>query len=195
VDTNGRGVERITEDSVIANGQAYKLDCLIYATGFEVGTEYARRAGYEIYGRGGQSMSEKWESGVRTLHGMLTRNFPNCFIISGTQSGFTANYPHMLNEQSKHIAYIIKEAQDRQALTVEPSAAAEEAWVETIKSLAMMRENFQRECTPGYYNNEGQPSPLAAQNGFYGAGPIAFVKVIEDWRAKGTLPGLELGGR
>jgi cyclohexanone monooxygenase len=55
-----------------------------------------------------------------------------------------------------------------------------------------MRQKFQEECTPGYYNNEGQPSPLAVRNGFYGKGPIAFVQLIEAWRAAGTLEGLEL---
>jgi cyclohexanone monooxygenase len=38
VDTQGRGVERITENAIVANGQTYEIDCLIYATGFEVGT-------------------------------------------------------------------------------------------------------------------------------------------------------------
>ena len=53
VDTNGQGVERITENGVVVDGQEYELDCLIYATGFEVGTDYARRMGFEIYGRDG----------------------------------------------------------------------------------------------------------------------------------------------
>src|SRR5581483_2147419 len=60
VDTQGKGVERITEKGVVANGREYEVDCLIYATGFEVGTSYTRRSGYELYGRGGQSLSEKW---------------------------------------------------------------------------------------------------------------------------------------
>ena len=39
VDTHGRGVEQITEDGVVVDGVEYELDCLIFATGFEVGTE------------------------------------------------------------------------------------------------------------------------------------------------------------
>jgi len=193
VDTQGRGVERITESAVVANGQAYEVDCLIYATGFEVGTSYTRRAGYEVHGRGGVTLTRKWADGVSTLHGMHSRGFPNCFIMSNTQSGFTANYPHMLNEQSKHAAYIIAEATARQAGTVEAAQAAEDAWVQTIVSSAILRQRFQEECTPGYYNNEGKPSALAARNGSYGGGPIAFVKILEDWRAQGDLAGLELG--
>ncbi len=192
IDTNGQGVERITEKGIVANGKEYELDCLIYATGFEVGTSYTRRSGYELYGRGGQSLTEKWAEGVSTLHGMHTHGFPNVFIISNTQSGFTANYPHMLNEQSKHVSYIIKQGLDRQARKIEATPEAEQAWVETIISLAVMRQKFQEECTPGYYNNEGKPSPLAVRNGMYGAGPIAFVKVLEDWRAGDDMKGLDV---
>jgi cyclohexanone monooxygenase len=192
IDTDGQGVERITEHGVVANGKEYEIDCLIYATGFEVGTDYTRRSGYQLFGRGGVSLSEKWKDGVSTLHGMHSRGFPNVFIMSNSQSGFTANYPHMLNEQSKHLAYIIKECADRQVRIVEAAQDAEEAWVQTIISSAIMRQKFQEECTPGYYNNEGKPSALAARNGFYGHGPIAFARLLQEWRSEGLLKGLEL---
>ncbi len=192
IDTQGKGVDRITETSIIANGVEYEVDCLIYATGFEVGTSYTRRAGFEIHGRGGVSMTEAWADGVSTLHGMHARGFPNIFLISNAQSGFTANYPHMINEQSKHLAYVAKQCIDRQARVVEASQEAQDAWVDTIVRSAIIGKKFQEECTPGYYNGEGQPSGLAARNGSYGAGPNAFVKILEDWRAAGDLPGLEL---
>lgn len=192
VDTRGQGVERITETGVVVEGREYPVDCLIYATGFEVGTDYTRRSGYELYGRGALTLTEKWKGGAATLHGLTSRGFPNCFIISNVQSGFSANFPHMINEQTKHIAYILKAAGERQARTVEPSQAAEDAWVDTIVKLAVLRENFLKECTPGYYNNEGMPETMSAKNSSYGAGPVAFTKVLEAWRAEGELKGLEL---
>jgi len=192
VDTQGKGVDRITEKGIVANGREYELDCLIYGTGFEVGTGYSRRSGYEVYGRGGQSLTEKWKDGVATYHGFFANGFPNMFIVSNAQSGFTANFPHMLNAQSQHMAYVIKHATDHQVRTLEASEAAEKDWIQTIISVAMMRQQFLEECTPGYYNNEGKPSVAAVRNGPYGAGSIAFIKLLEDWRKEGSLKGLEL---
>ena len=193
VDTDGKGVDRITENGIVANGVEYELDCLIYATGFEVGTAYTRRAGYDIVGRDGLTLSEKWAEGLRTLHGFQTRSFPNCFFMGVTQGGFTANFPHMLNEQSLHIAYLIDYARQGNVNVIEASQAGEDGWVETIRQMAVFNQKFLEECTPGYYNNEGKPgqgnSLLGSQ---YGGGPEAFFQIIRDWRAAGDLEGVEL---
>jgi cyclohexanone monooxygenase len=192
VDTGGRGVERITERGVVAGGVEYEVDCLIYATGFEVGTEYTRRSGYEVYGRDGLTLTEKWKNGAETFHGLFVRGFPNLFVVSQVQSGFSANFPHMMDEQAVHIGYVLGEVKARQAALIETSVEAEAEWVDTILKLAVMRGRFLEECTPGYYNNEGKLEGLTAKNGSYGGGPMAFVKVLEDWRAEGSLKGLEL---
>ena len=192
VDTDGRGVEEITERGVVANGVEYELDCIIYATGFEVGTEYTRRAGYEVVGRDGITLTEKWADGAQTFHGMHSRGFPNCFIVSLIQSGFTANFPHMLDEQSKHLAYILNHADTHGMTRIEAGQEAEDAWVQTIVGLAQLNEKFLEACTPGFYNNEGRPAERSLRNTSYGAGSVAFIKVLEAWRAEATLPGLEL---
>src|SRR5262249_200897 len=119
VDTDGRGVEGVTEHGVVANGFEYEVDCLIYATGFEVGTDYTRRAGYEVVGRDGLKLTDKWADGARTFHGLFSRGFPNCFIVSLVQSGFSVNFPHMLNEQAKHIAYILGHVLENDIGTIE----------------------------------------------------------------------------
>ena len=192
VDTEGKGVERITEKGVVANGVEYELDCIIYATGFEVGTDYTRRAGFELYGRDGATLTQAWRNGVRTMHGMHSRGFPNCFIMGPQQSGFTVNFPHMLDEQARHIAYTVEHALSNDIKSLEVSEEAEQAWVDAVINAAVMGREFLKECTPGYYNNEGMVSELAVQNGFYGGGSIAFFKILEDWRNDGELRGLEV---
>jgi len=192
VDTDGKGVEAVVPEGVVANGETFALDCLVYATGFEVGTEYERRAGYDVHGRGGQTLSEAWKDGVRSLHGLMVRDFPNLFILGGAQGGFTANYPHNLSEQSTHAGHIIMAAMQRQARTVEPSAAAERAWVDTIIEKARLRERFFAECTPGYYNNEGKPHERSARNTFYGGGSPEYFAILKGWREAGQLDGLEI---
>tara|TARA_R110002124_G_scaffold27852_13_gene99183 strand:+ start:2239 stop:4044 length:1806 start_codon:yes stop_codon:yes gene_type:complete len=191
VHTDGQGVEKITETAIVANGKTYEIDCLIYATGFEVGTEYTRRAGYDVGGRDGHKLSEHWADGYRSMHGMLVNGFPNLIVMGTTQAGFTANYPHLLDEQAKQIGYLITEAEKRQAKVFEVTETAEEAWVDEIIDKAMMREKFLEECTPGYYNNEGKLSKMARQNTSYGAGSNAYFAILEGWRNTGTMEGLE----
>jgi cyclohexanone monooxygenase len=192
VDTDGHGVERITETGVVVNGVEYELDCLIYATGFEVGTGYSRRAGYETVGVDGITLSEAWEHGVRTLHGMHAPGFPNLFIFALAQAGFAVSVPYVLDEQSKHAAYILSEARTRGATRIEAEPKAVDEWVQVIVELSRTSIEFLESCTPGYYNNEGRPRERAQQDAFYGAGPIAFARVLESWREEGSLAGLEL---
>lgn len=193
VDTQGRGVERITERGVVADGVEYEVDCIIYATGFEVGTDYTRRAGHEVVGRDGITLTEAWADGAQTFHGLHSRGFPNCFIFSIVQSGFSVNFPHMLDEQSRHLAYILSEVRRRGVTEVEAAQDAQDEWVRTIETLARNNLAFLEACTPGYYNNEGRPAERSVRNSSYGAGPVAFVKVLEAWRTEGALAGLELG--
>ena len=191
IDTDGRGVDEFTEKGVMFDGKEYEVDCIIFATGFEVGTDYSRRAGYSIVGVNGMSVSEKWSNGLSTYHGMHSRGFPNCFFFGPAQSAFTATYTFSLDENSVHLAHIITELKKRGATRGEASQAAEDAWVKTIIQKARLTEDFQKSCTPGYYNNEGHVN-VNPQNNTYGGGPIEFFKLMKKWRAKGNLEGLEV---
>ena len=192
VDTDGHGVDRITERGVVVKGQEYALDCLVYATGFEVGTDYTRRAGYNPVGKGEVSLAEAWGDGMRSLHGMFVHGFPNLLVMGPAQAGFTANYPHLLAEQAVQIAYTLDETRARQANRLELTPAAEQTWVDTIIEKAMLRQKFLEECTPGYYNNEGKPSDRSRQDLSYGAGPDPYFAILKKWREEGELAGLAL---
>lgn len=191
VDTDGQGVEAFTEKGVVFNGDEYEVDCIIFATGFEVGTDYSRRAGYSISGVDGLTVSEKWQDGMATFHGLQARGFPNSFFFGPMQSGFTAAFTYALDENSIHAAYIIDQLNKRGVTRVEASEKAEAGWVKTVIQKARLTEDFQKACTPGYYNNEGHVQ-FQPQNTFYGGGPIEFFALMRKWRRKGTLKGLEL---
>ncbi len=192
VDTQGKGVDEITESGVVANGEEVELDCIVFATGFEVGTSFTRRAGYDVQGKDGLMLSEKWRDGMRTLHGMHMRGFPNLLLMSNAQSAFTTNFPHAMDEGARHMVYLLKRCFDDKIQTVEPTQQAEDAWVDEVRSLARYNEAFQASCTPGYYNNEGKPNPKSIQNGSYGKGPNPYFKKMKAWRLDDKLSGLEI---
>ena len=193
IDTNGQGVERITESGVVVGGVEYEVDCIVYATGFEVGTGFQRISGFEIFGRDGLSLTAKWADGIRTLHGMHIHGFPNCFLMSTIQGGFTVNYPHMLDEVATHVAHIVGHALAIEKEVVETSAEAEASWVQTILDKGVRGGIIgDQTCTPGYYNNEGKPREHFEQMVSYGDGPIPFFNLLAKWRDTGDFVGLSI---
>ncbi len=196
IDTQGLGVDKITKNGVVVDGTEYELDCLIFATGFEVGTAYTRRSGYEVIGKNDLKLSDKWKDGPQTFHGMFSHGFPNCYFLGVIQSALTTNFVHLLMEQTKHIAHVVKYCGEDNTKLVEPTLEAEQEWVTLIKRNAHRGERFFAECTPGYYNNEGNHDK---SNGFlsnaYGKGPVAFFDLLEDWKKSGTYEGLMINER
>ena len=193
IDTGGQGVERISERGVVVDGVEYELDCLIFATGFEVGTSYTRRSGYDIFGVAGRALSEHWADGLRTFHGLQAHGFPNCFFLGFTQTAVTVNVPQALNEQAQHMAHILAKVKAQNKTVVDASAEAERNYVAEIHHFGQRGARFYRECTPGYYNGEGNGMN---KNGFfsdmYGGGATAFFNKLRLWREQGDMDGLEL---
>lgn len=191
VDTDGQGIERVTPTGIIVGGIEYDVDCLIFASGFQIGVPFAARLGYDVSGRGGRKLSEKFAAGISTLYGMQTNGFPNFFIVALNQVGVSSNFAHVLDVQSRHISQVIAETDRRKAGAVDVLVEAEEAWVETVFESSRANMEFLESCTPGYYNNEGQPNATASRrNGAYGPGIVAFDHLISDWRAEGSWKGL-----
>ncbi|MEN6542072.1 NAD(P)/FAD-dependent oxidoreductase [Parvibaculum sp.] len=190
IDTQGRGPDRITETGIVFDGVEYPVDCIIFATGFETGTAYSRRAAFEIYGSDGVSLTEKFRNGTRTLHGMFTHGFPNFFIMALGQNGFKPNITDTLDEQAEHIVKVIADAKAAGKSRIEVTTAAEDAWVAEVRALAQGARAYLETCTPGYYTGEGDiDKGLLVET--YAPGPIAFTKVLTDWRANGK-PGLDI---
>src|SRR6201999_1608162 len=184
--SESKGVERLTEKGIVANGVEYEVDCVIFASGFEISTEMSRRYAIDaIEGRDGVSLFDHWKDSYKTLHGMTSRGFPNQFFTGFIQGAVSANTTAMFEQQAEHIAYIISEAVKRKATTVEPSLAAQDNWVNTIRQLSMDNSAFEVSCTPGYYNNEGGGGGQGIRSFLgepYSPGFYAFDDLLKEWR-------------
>ncbi len=192
--SDSKGVERITANGVVAGGKAYDVDCIIYATGFEITTSAHRRVDFDTIGRNGESLYDHWADGFRTLHGLASHGFPNWFTIGINQNGLSPNMTSMFDDQAVHVSYIIDEVKKRGKRVIEVDAEAEEAWVQQIVALAGTGATaFLEECTPGYYNREGKGSGGNMQNSPYAPGINAFNHLLKQWRDKGELEGMSLG--
>ena len=189
-----KGVERITENAVVANGKHYEVDCIIYSTGFEITTSAQRRVDFDTVGRDGQSLYDHWGNGFRTLHGLSSHGFPNWFTIGINQNGLSPNMTAMFDDQAVHVSYIINEVLGRGLEVVEPTEEAEQAWVDQIVALAGMGPAaFLEDCTPGYYNREGKGiDESGRQNAPYAPGINAFNALLKQWRDLGDLEGMSL---
>ncbi|MEZ5598044.1 MAG: hypothetical protein R3E84_16915 [Pseudomonadales bacterium] len=164
VDTHGKGVTEITAKGPLIDGVQYELDLLIYATGFEV-----QKTGIynRIVGRDGLELEEKYRDGIRTLLGIHTHGFPNLFIMGGYQASFQFNLTDMLQTQGDHIAACIDYVREHGFRTIDATDAAEEWWVqEVIAHRGKTSRN--QDCTPGYYNFEGESN--RRQDGNYNGG-------------------------
>ena len=192
IDTNGKGVERIDETGIWVGGVHHELDCIIFASGFEVGTTYARRAGFETYGRDGVALGDYWAEGMRSKHGMHVHGFPNLFVVAPSQAAnLISNVTHNFGEAGSTIAAVVRHAIEVGADEVEVTQDAEDAWV------ALLEQNQRGlradpDCTPGYYNNEGLPVGRKEQlNGAgYPEGPVAYFNYIDAWRNSGEFEGV-----
>jgi cation diffusion facilitator CzcD-associated flavoprotein CzcO len=194
VDTQGAGVEQVYETGVVINGERIELDCLIFGTGFETETGGKLRMGFDIIGKGGVSLAEKWKDGMATLHGITVAGFPNLFITPGlnAQAVVTTNVVHMTSEYAQHVAYVASAVRDRGAEAFELTEEAEAEWVRTIIDRRIDMSAFLEACTPGRYNYEGHTEARPIQNAVFGGGAREYFATLQRWRDVGTLPGMEL---
>jgi cyclohexanone monooxygenase len=152
VDTRGKGITEIGESGPRFDGGVYPLDVLIYATGFEV-----QKTGIynQIRGKGGLDLNDKYRDGIRTVLGIHTSGYPNFFIMGGYQASFRFNLTDVLQTQGEHIASCISYARSKGYHSIDVTSEAEEWWVQEVIA-NRGKTSRSRDCTPGYYNFEGE---------------------------------------
>jgi cation diffusion facilitator CzcD-associated flavoprotein CzcO len=196
VDTDGRGVERVTARGVVVDGVEHELDCLIFASGFEVSTDYDRRLGFDPVGRDGVTLSSWWAKGPRTMHGVLVHGFPNMFMMALTQASFGTNFVHYLGQGAEHVADVIATCEREGVVAIEPTPDAEEDWLMVLYgAVAGMNGEYYAGCTPGYYTSEqAAPDERTARNvGFPSL--LDWAAALRTWREAGDLAGTRVARR
>ena len=179
----GSGLDRITEHALVLDGKSYDVDCIIYASGFEVAAPADRAGGFELAGKGGQTLAQYWQDGRRSLHGIFVHGFPNLGIMNGLkQAAITWNITYMMRKQGEHFAHVVKRCLDGGTRVMDVKPEAEAAWRETLLSAASVDEEFLRDCTPGYYNNEGRNQEDSIWVSSYGGGPFDYMRLLQAWR-------------
>jgi len=210
VDTDGKGVDAATETSLVVAGKEYPLDIIVLSTGYVTptfgGGSPAARTGIEVYGRSGKSLDQKWQTvGAATLHGVCSNGFPNLFFMPVLQAGQSVNNTCTLDVGAEHVAHLIAKAEAKAGpnAVVEVTSEAEEAWALQIMQRAAWSASVMV-CTPGYLTSEGEmlrqsqdPAEMAkkARGGTWTQGMASFMKVLEGYRAEGSLQGIEVQAR
>jgi cation diffusion facilitator CzcD-associated flavoprotein CzcO len=193
IDTAGAGVESIYEGGLVVNGIKYPADCLIFSTGFESNKTYLHRLGFDIEGRQG-SLSQRWSTGMRSLHGIVAAGFPNLFInLAGADmhGAVTINMVHTLANTATHIREIITKVLDSDADFFDVTPEAEALWTDFIVSHADDMKAFFAACTPGRYNANGNIDAQPTNYARYPGTPMEYFEIIEDWRSRQDFAGLE----
>jgi cyclohexanone monooxygenase len=196
VDTTAVADLRIAPNGVRLDGAVRDYDCLIFATGFEIGTAWVHQAKYDPVGRGGARLSEAWANGIRTFYGFHAQGFPNLLFMGMTQTATTLNVPHMLQQQVRHVSAVIAQCLREGTEAFDATTEAVERWQAVIAEKNAQREAFVSSCTPSYLNNEGRPEDrrAALASGVYHPS-YEFWDLLEKWRADGDYAGLTLTTR
>jgi cyclohexanone monooxygenase len=128
-------IECLTPTGLRTGGKEYGVDAIVFATGFDAVT--GALAAIDIRGRDGLALKEKWEAGPRTYLGIMSAGFPNLFLITGP--GSPSVLSNMIVSIEQHVEWLtdcIRHMQHRQMHVIEPTADAEDAWVEHVNKAA-----------------------------------------------------------
>jgi cation diffusion facilitator CzcD-associated flavoprotein CzcO len=165
VDTAPLGVSHINENGVVHDGKEYPLDVLIYATGFQW---MATSTFNMVVGRGGRSLSEKWQSeGTRTFLGLHSNGFPNLFIVTGPQGGGGSfNFTDAIDTHGDYVVWMLETMREKRVDIVDVKKEPEEAYAEHCR-VADISTAPLRDCI-SYYNGHGEAEPGSLA--YYGGG-------------------------
>ncbi|KPI45180.1 Ketocytochalasin monooxygenase [Cyphellophora attinorum] len=185
VDTDGQGIDSMGPHSITVAGKEYPIDVLVWSTGYgnPLLESLAGKADIIVRGTNGKDMEELNKAmDLKTLHGLISYGFPNLFTPSLAQAGVGAE--KQVGKEHKTI------------ITVEEKAC--DKWQDELQANAHLTGAIVQ-CLPGYFTLEGDVAHLPpealgkmSRGGLYGQGYLKYAKILDEWRAKGDLEGLNV---
>lgn len=207
VDTGPKGIQSFSTSGPVVNNVEYPLDVVIWSTGYDApgAQSYADKCNMTIQGKNGLTITEKFNRGFTTLHGVTSHHFPNMFFVGPVQAGVSPNFLFSAEVMSDHIAYVIckatehaKGADGTSKVVVEATEEAEEAYAGKIASMALVNAPIAA-CTPSYYNMEGGVASMsmeeqiaAARLNIWGQGILDYDVFLRTWRENAGMEGLDI---
>ena len=135
VDIRSTPIQEITEAGVKTSVAEYKLDALIYATGFDAIT--GAILNIDIRTSSGLTLAEKWRAGPLTYLGLMTAGFPNLFMVTGPGSpSVLSNVIVSIEQHVEWISDCIQHLTANSCAQIEATQAAENNWVAYVNQLA-----------------------------------------------------------
>lgn len=139
VDLTQEPIVEITERGVrVGSGgttREIELDMLILATGYD-GLTGALTA-FDVVGKRGKTVNQKWKDGAHSYMGLMLEGFPNLFMTTGpTGPAALANIVRISENDVDWIAALMTHMDQNGLASVEPTQAAEDAWMELVRTMA-----------------------------------------------------------
>ena len=129
VDIRDTPIEAITPNGLRVAGIEHELDVIVFATGFDAFSGSFLRI--DIRGRNGVRLADRWQHGPTAYLGLAIAGFPNLLTVNGPcNPAVLTNVPAAIEHDVEWIAGCIEYAEQHALTAIEPTAEAEQEWVE-----------------------------------------------------------------
>ena len=143
IDVNHDPIERITHDGIRTRDHDLEFDLIVFALGFSAFTGALDEA--NIRNEFGERPTDRWERGPRTLLGLMTRGFPNLFLLTGP--GSPSVLANMILDNVQHVDFVadlLQHMNERGHTRVEPEDKAQDEWTAHVAEAASQPAPTQR---------------------------------------------------
>lgn len=186
VDLRSDPIERLTPTGIKTRNASYKLDTIVFATGYDAMTGALTRM--DIRGREGVLLRDVWDHGPVSYLGLMVAGFPNLFIVAGPQSPSVLANVIVANEQQVNwIGEAIRDLDAKGIATIEAKPEAQAAWVEHVNEVGQASIYTKGDSWYVGANIEGKPKVFMPYIGF-----PRYVAKCEEVRERG-YEGFALG--